>query len=133
MYKACGDLVFPELIKKIIQDYEGESITHISGDKGGWTKFGICQLDIDPTTGHLYTESGIKNLTIEGAIPIYFNKYWLPLGCACMPKALAIEVLDWGINHGIQPAIWLLQHLILSSQNDGIFGPKTLADLKFYL
>jgi lysozyme family protein len=132
-YIPCTDKVFPELIKRIIEQYEGITASCDEGDPGGWTKYGICQEDINPATGDNFTEQGIKELTIDNAIDIYRETYWKVLGCAQMPKGIAIEVLDFGINAGDFVAIRKLQRLIYCQVIDGIWGAKTLNDLKYFL
>jgi len=133
VYTCCGDALFPEWIEYIINNYEGTTANNDPGDSGGWTKFGICQLDVDPKTNRFFTEKAIKALTMDQAIAIYKTKYWDSMGCSNMPAAIAIEVLDFGINSGIYRAISTLQHLIYSELIDGIWGPSTLNDLKYYL
>ena len=131
MYSPCGDMVFDEAMSSVLQ-FEG-GLTHDSADSGGWTNFGICQLDIDPETGKTFTESGIKSLTVSKAKNIYKEKYWDAMGCSYMPVLTSREVFDWGVNAGISRAINDLQRLIYSAQHDGQWGPATLNDLKYYL
>ena len=133
VYTCCGDSVFPEWVEYIINNYEGITAENNPPDPGAWTKFGICQLDVDPKTHQKFTEEGIKALTMDEAVDIYKTKYWNIMGCSDMPAAIAMEVLDFGINAGVSRAITTLQHLVYSQKIDGIWGPSTLNDLRYYL
>jgi lysozyme family protein len=87
-------------------------------DPGGETKYGISKRanpDVD-----------IRNLTLAKAQWIYRQRYWLPLHADAMPEAVAVQVFDAAVNHGIKPAVRMLQRA-LGVTVDGIIGPQTLA------
>ena len=86
-------------------------------DPGGETKYGISKRanpDVD-----------IRNLTLAKAQWIYRQRYWLPLHADAMPEAVAVQVFDAAVNHGIKPAVRMLQRA-LQVQDDGVIGPVTL-------
>lgn len=86
-------------------------------DPGGETKYGISKRanpDVD-----------VRNLTLAQAQWIYRQRYWLPLHADAMPEAAAIQVFDAAVNHGIKPAVRMLQRA-LGVPVDGVIGPVTL-------
>lgn len=130
-YLPCGDVAFFPAIKQVLKAEGG--LTHDLNDSGGWTNYGICQSDINPKTNQTFTEREIKALDLNTAEDIYRANYWKKLGCSKLPYLTSREVFDWGVNAGVNRAISTLQKLIWSSQTDGLFGEKTLNDLKYYL
>jgi lysozyme family protein len=86
-------------------------------DPGGETKYGISKRanpDVD-----------IRNLTLAKAQWIYRQRYWLPLHADAMPEAVAVQVFDAAVNHGLKPATRMMQRA-LQVPDDGIIGPVTL-------
>lgn len=62
-------------------------------DPGGVTKWGISKRanpDLD-----------IKNLTLEQALQIYWDRYWLPSGCNTLALPLAVVAMDSAVNCGV--------------------------------
>jgi hypothetical protein len=50
----------------------------------------------------------IKNLTVEQAGKIYFDKYWIPSGCDKLQSPLDLIVFDASVNCGVGTSIgWL--------------------------
>lgn len=79
--------------------HEGGYVYH-PDDPGGETNFGISK--------RAYPNLDIKTLTRSDAIAIYYADYWVPLGCHRLPRALAFQVFDAGVNHGQRRALeWL--------------------------
>lgn len=99
-------------------------------DRGNWdsgiigvgtlkgTKFGIA--------AHKYPTLDIKNLTLEQAKAIYRRDYWDPMECDQLPFAVAFEVFDVAVNHGVARAVLMLQETA-GVEADGDLGPVTLA------
>jgi len=87
-------------------------------DPGGFTRFGISQrahLDVD-----------VPNLTKPAAIEIYRSHYWISASLDLLPGPIAVATMDACVQHGIRPAIRMLQHT-LGVQQDGVVGPVTIA------
>lgn len=99
---------------------------NVAGDSGGLTKYGIDQAS--------QPDVNIRNLTREGAIEIYRNRYWGAHGLDRLPKKLAICAFDVWVNGG---HAWLwLQHAYnvthpgaVALTEDGNLGPVSLAAL----
>lgn len=103
-----------------IEDPQGGTLTH---DSGGLTKWGISKRgnpDID-----------IANLTREGAIEIYKERYWDLYNIGRLPPALSLLVFDFGLNAFPPVAIRLLQ-FTLRIKTDGIIGEKTAATARAF-
>jgi lysozyme family protein len=108
-------------------------------DPGGITHFGVSlrfalgcndlgvdghpMLDIDGDGA--VTRADILKLTPEAAKDLYYLEFWMPLRCDALPPALAVAVLDAGVNQGRGPAVTMLQE-ILGVTQDGKIGPITL-------
>jgi lysozyme family protein len=87
-------------------------------DPGQETAFGISKRS--------YPDVDIKNLTRNGARAIYLRDFWHQAQMDKLAPALAFQVFDAAVNHGIQTAIRLLQRAA-DVADDGHVGPVTLA------
>lgn len=87
-------------------------------DPGGLTKWGISKRS--------YPSLDIRNLTREQAKLIYFSDFWTAAGMDKIPGALAFQVFDAAVNHGIQTAVRMMQRAA-GVADDGHAGPVTLA------
>lgn len=74
-------------------------------DPGGETKFGISK--------RAYPMLDIKTLKEEDAKLIYFNDYWLKVGCDKMEWPMSLVVFDCAVNQGIGRA----KNIVLDSFN----------------
>jgi lysozyme family protein len=91
-----------------------------SRDPGGTTAYGISQAahpDID-----------VKNLTRDGAIRLYWERYWLKFHCDRLPYALAAVVFDGVVQHG-ELGVQLLQRAVHVGE-DGIIGSRTVTAIE---
>jgi lysozyme family protein len=72
-------------------------------DKGGETNYGISKRS--------YPDIDIKNLSLKEAKIIYFVDFWNTRKghLSNLPKSIAIEVFDTGVNMGINRARMMLQ------------------------
>lgn len=70
-------------------------------DIGGATNMGITMAELAAYRGTGVTVDDVKNLTKDEAQAIYEKHYWEPLGCAGMPQAVAMAVMDTGVNQGV--------------------------------
>jgi lysozyme family protein len=89
-------------------------------DMGGETKFGISKRS--------YPTLDIPNLTLEEAKEIYRRDFWEKIRGEELPPEVAIQLFDSAVNHGVRPAIKLLQ-LAVGTEPDGVLGPKTLGSV----
>lgn len=94
-----------DMAVEFVLEREGILSNH-SNDRGGLTKFGISQVanpDID-----------VANLTKEGAIAIYKERYWDAVGAGSMDMATALVAFDAAVNHGVGTS----ERMIEESGND---------------
>lgn len=82
-------------------------------DPGGETRYGISKRS--------YPDEDIKNLTLARAKAIYFRDFWSAFTVP-MQSALAYQVFDAAINHGIGNAMRMLQTAV-GVAPDGHWGP----------
>lgn len=90
-------------------------------DPGGETNWGISQ--------RTYPNVDIKNLTRLGAKAIYLHDFWQRGQMDQYDGAIAFQVFDAAVNHGIETALRLLQRAA-GVVDDGHIGPVTVAAIK---
>lgn len=90
-------------------------------DPGGETNWGITVKVARDSGFHADMETMNKN----EAILIYRRAYWNRMRCDEMPFAVAFQVFDAGVNHGIHRSIQWLQREC-GATVDGVIGPQTL-------
>ena|SRR5208282_3281741 len=90
-------------------------------DKGRATKYGITQEDLPG--------QDIAELTAAQATAYYQANYVKPWMSQITSQVICDKVFDFGVLLGIQTAVRLLQRAanFSSAQQDGNFGPETLA------
>lgn len=98
-------------------------------DRGNWTsgvigqgenkgtKFGISAMS--------YPDEDIRNLTLDRAKEIYYEDFWLRVSGDELHNAIAYQLFDSAINHGIGNAVRMLQRAV-GVADDGRVGPITL-------
>lgn len=94
-------------------------------DSGGATKYGITQIDLDEWLG--VGKMNVRDLGEDQAAGWYEKKFSNPLYCQIEAQAVCDKIFDMGVLFGVGTAIRILQ-LSLDVQEDGLFGPKTLAE-----
>lgn len=117
---------YDEAFARVI-GHEGKFQNHYH-DRGNWTsgqvgigelrgtKYGISAMS--------YPKEDIKNLTLERAKEIYHEDFWLRVRGDLLPNAIAYQLFDAAINHGIGNAIRMLQRAV-GVADDGQLGPRT--------
>lgn len=113
------DIAFERLI-----GHEGGYVNHPE-DPGGETNWGVT-LRTAREAG--YTGS-MRDLTREQAKEIYRTAYWGRAKAEQYDGAIAFQVFDAAVNHGIGQAIRFLQRAV-GVADDGAVGPVTLAAVR---
>lgn len=88
------------------------------GDGANLTKWGITQ--------RWHPEVDVASLTVEGAIAVYYKKYWLASNANLLPIPLGVMLCDGAVNHGVAKAATLFQRAVGVAE-DGVVGPATVA------
>lgn len=114
-------MIFEKIIKDVIE-HEGGYVDD-PDDRGGETKYGISK--------KWYPELNIKDLTMEDAINIYYNDYWIPSKAESLPKEIRSTYFDMCVNMGQGQAVKILQEAINSKktakiEEDGVIGSITI-------
>ncbi|CAM3794122.1 glycoside hydrolase family 108 protein [Castellaniella denitrificans] len=104
--------------------HEGGYVDH-PDDPGGETNWGIT-LRTARETG--YTGS-MRDLTRDQAKKIYRTAYWGRAQADQYDPAIAFQLFDAAVNHGIGQAIRFLQRAV-DVADDGVVGPVTLAAVR---
>ena len=114
---------FETIIERILA-HEGGFVDH-PRDPGGATNFGITER-VARASGY---RGHMRNLPRETAIDIYRAQYWDRVQGDKLPDAVAFQVVDAAVNHGIGNAVRWLQRAA-GVADDGIIGPVTLAAVR---
>lgn len=119
---AAFDKAFEKTLK-----YEG-CLSNDVNDRGGLTKYGICQAS--------YPKLDIRNLTIEDAKKIYKRDYWDAVECdSIKDESVAMHVFDIAVNCGTGGAGTIVQKAInritgkTTLKVDGEIGNATISVL----
>lgn len=121
---APGAVVTFETAFERLIGHEGGYVNH-PNDPGGETNWGIT-LRTAREAG--YTGS-MRDLTRDQAKIIYRTAYWQRARCDEFDGAIAFQVFDGAVNHGIGNSIRFLQRAA-NVADDGVVGPVTMAAVK---
>jgi len=110
---------FDEAFDRLISNEGG--YTPGVGDPGGETKFRISK--------RAYPELNIFNLSRDAAKDIYRRDYWDRAQMDEYHPAIAFQVFDAAVNHGIETAVRLLQRAA-GVADDGHIGPVTITAIR---
>lgn len=114
---------FAVQVERVLK-HEGGFVDH-PADPGGATNFGITER---VARGYGY-KGDMRSLPRATAIAIYKAQYWNAVRGDELPPALAGQVFDAAVNHGVGNASrWLQQAVEITA--DGKIGPKTVAAAK---
>lgn len=121
--KAMFQIAFDRVIS-----HEGD-FSADKRDRGNWTTGEIGRGELKGTkfgiSAMTYPHLDIPNLTLADAQRIYKQDFWLAISGDNLPPALAYQVFDSAVNHGISATIKMLQRAA-GARDDGQFGPKSL-------
>lgn len=114
---------FQKLLKRVLK-HEGGYVNHPS-DPGGETNFGITK-----STARSYGYHGsMRTIPMTVVEKIYKSQYWDAMSCENFDFALAYQLFDAAVNHGLLNARKILQRTI-KVKDDGIIGAVSLAAIR---
>jgi len=96
--------------------WEGGYVNDVD-DPGGETKFGISKRS--------FPDLNIRDLSLDEAVSLYHENYWIPVKGELLPVPLGSLVFDFAVNAGVKTSVKELQRVI-NAGVDGIVGPETL-------
>lgn len=112
-----------EAIERVLL-HEGGYVDH-PRDPGGATNFGITE-----RVARAYGYKGhVRNLPRATAVDIYRQQYWAPVKGDELPFAVAFQVFDAAVNHGVGNATRWLQRSVGVAE-DGKLGPISLGAIR---
>lgn len=117
---------FKEIYRHTLKWEGGDKLHNVSGDTGGWTKYGIAY---NKNKEKFKSLEEFKNMTLERASDIAYEDYFKPLKLDYVSKEAQAMFFDMAFNLGVKRAIILAQRA-LKLTDDGIIGNKTLNALK---
>jgi lysozyme family protein len=125
--RSNGSALTDDQIIASILVHEGCEYTNDPADAGGPTRWGITLGDLQEWhRGQVITAADVKALTVVEAEAIYRMKYLRPFDR--LTGVLRVNVIDMGVNAGIQRATKILQEL-LGVAVDGWVGNETIRGL----
>lgn len=113
---------FAEMIKS-----EGGFVNN-PADPGGATNFGVTKTVWEAWIRHTVTIDDMKKLTQEEVKPLYYEKYWKPVGNE-LPIGIDFLVFSFGVNAGVGRSIKVLQ-TSLGVVADGQIGQNTMKKIQ---
>jgi len=116
---------FKELYKHVLKWEGGDKLHNVSGDTGGWTKYGIAY---NFNKQHFKSLDEFKNMTFDKAAEITYNNYYLPLSLDRVKKESQAMFFDMAFNMGVKRAVILAQRA-LGIDDDGILGKESKSKL----
>lgn len=116
-------MTFDQAFERLI-GHEGGYVNH-PDDPGGETNWGIT---LRTAREGGYT-GDMRSLTRDQAKDIYRVAYWRRAQADQYDGAIAFQVFDAAVNHGIGNAIRFLQRAV-GVADDGAVGPMTLGAIK---
>lgn len=127
-------------LANLVDVVEGGTYTNDPADKGGPTRWGITQATLAKWRGKLVTALDVQNLTRDEALAIYRSEYVTGPGfdkVYQVAPAVALEMIDTGVNMGQQQAARYLQRCLRVTGAaivvDGNCGPKTVQALRDFV
>ena len=75
-----------------------------SFDPGGKTKYGISDAGDGTIDGLVDGNIKVEELTLEQALQIYYDRYWLAVGADTQPLDWAVAMFDAAVNCGVYRA-----------------------------
>lgn len=122
---------FDQAFERLI-GHEGK-FTDDRNDKGNWTGGKIGKGQLRGTkygiSAAAYPTLDIFNLTLADAKAIYKRDYWDRAEADEYDGAIAFQLFDAAVNHGIENAVRFLQRAV-GVADDGDVGPITLKAIK---
>lgn len=110
-------ITFDAAIERVLS-HEGGYVNN-PADPGGETQWGISKRS--------YPGIDIRALTRQKAKDLYFLDFWMPVvDVATSDTALAFQMLDAAVNHGMGNAVRFLQRAV-GVADDGHWGPASNA------
>ena len=124
-FSLFKNTLFPKVMK-----WEGGAKLHqISGDGGGWTKYGIAY----NFWKHLFEDfEDFKDTSLEEAVYFAYDKFYSVIRADLVPHEVKLYYFDTAYNLGTSRTIKLMQKCV-GVKADGIIGPITklhMYDLK---
>lgn len=118
---------FKEIYKHILKWEGGDKLHNVSGDSGGWTKYGIAY---NFNKQHFASLADFKAMTFDKAAEITYNNYYKPLSLDLVQKESQAMLFDMAFNMGVKTALKLAQRAV-GLDDDGVIGKNTRAKLPF--
>lgn len=117
---------FKKFYQETLKWEGGDKLHNVSGDSGGWTKYGIAY---NYNKQHFNSLEEFKKMTFDIASKITYENYYLPLNLELVKPESQAMLFDIAFNAGVKRAIILAQRA-LGLTDDGIAGKLTKAALK---
>lgn len=118
---------FKEIFSHILKWEGGDKLHNVSGDTGGWTKYGIAY---NFNKDHFSSLDEFKAMGFDTAAEITHQNYYKPLYIDLVQKESQAMFFDMAFNMGVKTAVKLAQRA-LGITDDGVIGNVTKSKLAF--
>lgn len=116
---------FKEIYAHTLKWEGGDKLHNVSGDSGGWTKYGISY---NNNKKHFKSLEEFKQMSFDKASEIAYNNYYKPLDLSIVNPLAQAMFFDIAFNMGVKRAVTLAQRS-LGLKDDGILGNITKSKL----
>lgn len=116
---------FKEIYAHTLKWEGGDKLHNVSGDSGGWTKYGISY---NNNKQHFKSLDEFKQMSFDKASEIAYNNHYKPLDLGIVNPSVQAMLFDIAFNMGVKRAIILAQRA-LKLDDDGVIGKNTRANL----
>ena len=114
---------FKAALKRVLK-HEGGYVND-PRDTGGETNYGITK-----ATARAYGYNGsMKDIPMDIVEFIYKKMFWDAMSCDSFDFALAFQLFDAAVNHGLLNARKIIQRAV-GVKDDGMIGPVSLAAIR---
>ena len=124
-------LTFDEIIEVVLK-HEGGYVDD-PDDRGGATNWGVTQAVYEDFVGGKVSKDVIKDMHVDVAKEIYFEKFWKPSRAEQLPAEIRETYFDMVVNHCQGGAVKILQQACNNKRKpenyidvDGGIGPNTI-------
>ncbi len=112
---------FKEMFQHTLKWEGGSKLHKVSGDSGGWTKYGIAY---NKNKFLFDSLEDFFDTTYEEAVLVAFGKYYIPIEAFRVPLDAQLMYFDMAYNMGTKRAVRYLQRCV-GLKDDGIIGRFT--------
>jgi len=116
-----------DLVRAIVDCFEGHAYTNHPADAGGPTKFGVTQKLLASFLGRHVTADEVRHMGIDLAVDVLHSEFcFKPKLYEITNPLVKLCAVDFSVNSGAARGVRSLQYAVFQKPPyDGVFGPLT--------